>query len=458
MADLADRPFRWEDLDQRLLSPRLQDLAEDMHKRVAEGERKAAFDAQKTGNTAGYLPRLFEVQHQLTDEWAKKLYDVHCEVWRIQGHSITADFIRAVSNRAIPELILGRKGAVEGLVQLWCTRTGRNHDAVALGHWTRMMVSLRAKWVRKLEAEAVASEYRASQEIAQRAAADLLDLPTGLEHTRPGTAGLLDLPAGLRSLADPVDENPFPNLWQSFGVQFEALADEELQPSGNAPRGCLTARVSYENGSECGEWFISGGYDEHFTARCTTLLSRAGAALKPPKGTKPLFFWLRRLYLDLLKHKSKNLCFARQDRQQGIIQLVPRTSATLCSRLEQESLENYPFVASIRKLGRTAKLAPEFVSAAGGLWSKAIREGGADRRVTPAHLKQIASELDSMGYIPPSEFLAKSCATELKSFNSHNSNSKVGPIKTWSQLVSHGDKDHLRGMRKLLSNCAAKKR
>jgi hypothetical protein len=282
LADLADRPFRWEDLDQRLLSPRLQDLAEDMHKRVAEGERKAAFDAQKTGNTAGYLPRLFEVQHQLTDEWAKKLYDVHCEVWRIQGHSITADFIRAVS---------------------WCTRTGRNHDAAALGHWTRMMVSLRAEWARDLEAEAVASEYGSSQEIAQRAAAQ------------------------------------FFNVWQSFRVQFEALADEELQPSANAPRGCLTASVSYENGSECGEWFISGGYDEHFTARCTTLLSRAGAALNPPKGTKPLFFWLRRLYLDLLKHKSNNLCFARQDRQQGIIQLVPRTSATLCSRLEQEAVE-----------------------------------------------------------------------------------------------------------------------
>ena len=34
---VSDPPFRWELLDQRLLSPKLQELAEEMQRRVAEG-------------------------------------------------------------------------------------------------------------------------------------------------------------------------------------------------------------------------------------------------------------------------------------------------------------------------------------------------------------------------------------------------------------------------------------
>ena len=102
---------------------------------------------------------MFELQREVADEWAKRLYDVHCEVWRIQGHSISADFIRAVSNKAIPEMIAARKGSVEFGVQLWCTRTRRNQDASALEHWNRMMDLLAAQWAGKLEAELVAREY-----------------------------------------------------------------------------------------------------------------------------------------------------------------------------------------------------------------------------------------------------------------------------------------------------------
>jgi hypothetical protein len=36
-ADSAD-DFRWGDIDHRLLSPKTSDLAEEMHKRIAEGE------------------------------------------------------------------------------------------------------------------------------------------------------------------------------------------------------------------------------------------------------------------------------------------------------------------------------------------------------------------------------------------------------------------------------------
>jgi hypothetical protein len=70
--------FRWVDIDQHLLSPKIIDLAEEMHKRIAEGERKVAFDTGQSGNAAGYLPRLFGFHEQLTNEWAERLYAAHC--------------------------------------------------------------------------------------------------------------------------------------------------------------------------------------------------------------------------------------------------------------------------------------------------------------------------------------------------------------------------------------------
>src|ERR1039458_2210596 len=68
------RPFRWEDLDNRLLSPKLQELSNEMQKQSAAGNRKVAFDARQSGNAAGYLPRLFDFQERLTDEWAQRVY------------------------------------------------------------------------------------------------------------------------------------------------------------------------------------------------------------------------------------------------------------------------------------------------------------------------------------------------------------------------------------------------
>ena len=93
-----------------------------------------------------------------------------------------------------------------------------------------------------------------------------------------------------------------------------------------------------------------------------------------------------------------------------------------------------------------------FVVFAGTLWRKAI--SGSHTPVSDDQLRQIASALDAAGHLPPSKHLEGQIALELKAFNSRNSNSKTGPVQTWSQLISLGDKDHLRGMRRLLSRCA----
>jgi hypothetical protein len=111
--------------------------------------------------------------------------------------------------------------------------------------------------------------------------------------------------------------------------------------------------------------------------------------------------------------------------------------------------------AARTRFGRPARLDPNFVDIAARLWLDA-KEKSENGTVVDDRLAQIASELDASGYLPPSEYLEKSCAEQIKAFNSRNSNSKSGVIKTWKCLVSIGDKDHVRGMRRLLSRCAAK--
>jgi len=112
--------------------------------------------------------------------------------------------------------------------------------------------------------------------------------------------------------------------------------------------------------------------------------------------------------------------------------------------------------ARLKKRGRVPRLAHDFVAFAGRLWHEAMQSGQA--RVSNDRVAQIALKLDEKGYTPPADYLEGRAAKELKTFNIRNSNSRTGAIQTWSRLISHADKDHLRGMRKLLSRCALKTR
>jgi len=107
-----------------------------------------------------------------------------------------------------------------------------------------------------------------------------------------------------------------------------------------------------------------------------------------------------------------------------------------------------------KKPGPSPKLPEAFVICAGTLWQRAISDN--HRKVSKDQLRQIAAALDAAGHSPPSSYLEGKYARDLRDFNSRNSNSKIGPLRTWSQLLSHADKDHVQGMRRLLSRCAEK--
>jgi len=334
----ATLPFLWEQLDQRLLLPKLEELSEEMQKRSIEATNKTASDTRESGNTAGYFPRLFEAQRQLTDEWAQKLYDVHCEVWRTQGHSISADFIRAVSNKAIPEFLVGRKGAVEHGAELWSARTRHLGAAIPLGMWTQMMIKLRAKWARDLEAEAVASQYRSSGQQKHPVSR------TVRQSTGDSTG--IEIVSGA-------------SMWRGFRSEFKALAAEELiLDPGNRRDRWLRAFVDYKYVKcDFGTWHISSGPNEDFRASFETLATRAGISLGRPLGADPLEFWLHHLFLDLLKHGSDQL-FAAKENEGGVILRVCEASATYCARLEKETLEKSSHKPVLRRRVTVADVSP----------------------------------------------------------------------------------------------------
>jgi hypothetical protein len=103
--------------------------------------------------------------------------------------------------------------------------------------------------------------------------------------------------------------------------------------------------------------------------------------------------------------------------------------------------------------GPAEKLKPEFVTFAAALWNGSKSVSG---RVSPENLLRIAGELDAAQYGPPAKYLEEQSAKELRTSNSKNAHSKVGPLLMWVPLVKHGDKNQVRAMRKLLSRCAGK--
>ena len=301
----GNNSFRWEQIDQRLLSAKTFELAREMQKRANDAERRIAFETAQSGNSCGYIPRYFDFHEQLASEWVKRLYEAYCETWQGQNRPLFPAFIRTVRDRAITELLAARKSSVCGHLGLRGMAINEPLNAHAIGEWVRRMDRLANRWQRKLEGDAVAAEY-----------------------------------------------------------------------------GALTQ--SGFNGSTAGFGEDSGREHSSVAGFSSELISEA----------------------------------------------VPR------------------------KCGRASVRPDRFVTVAGTLWS-ASRQKNGSAKVDDDQLREIASNLDQEKFVPPAKYLEGRCAEDLKLFNSKNSNSKTGPILTWSQLVAIADKDHVRGMRRLLSRCAA---
>ncbi len=319
-------PFRWEDIDHKLVRLKLTDLAEEMRSQIKANESRIQLENPGKLNRKTKHSLVLKMKQERADEWARKVYQVYCDVWQIQGHMKSAPFVRAVYAHGIVPVLRSRTQATESEFAGVATRSGlpvELHNALL--HSLRLnMLRLEGRWRRRLEIEARQCEHaekraRPAQPTVERGAEATGKTPT------------------------------------------EAVAEVSRQ----APGG------------------------ENVEANASN-----SSVVEPAANGKT------------------------------------------------------------RKPGRRPRLGRAFVIRAGTLWQKAISDSPA--RVTNDQLRQVAASLDADGYLPPGNYLEGKCARELKAFNSRNSNSKSGPIKTWSELVSRGDKDLLRGMRRLLSRCAEK--
>ena len=145
---------------------------------------------------------------------------------------------------------------------------------------------------------------------------------------------------------------------------------------------------------------------------------------------------------------------ARSDFKRQLSSMLDQAEETAYIRLARRP-SNQSEETKSRKPGKAKARPQEFTVLACELWLKARNTLPRKTKVSERQLSEIARKLDEHRFCPPSKYLEKKCADELKAYNSKHSTSKVGgPIETWGELVQRGDKDHLRCMRRILSRCA----
>jgi hypothetical protein len=431
-----EQPFRWEDLDQRILSFKTNEIANEMHRRIEEARRRIGFETAQKHNIGAYWPELMAFHEKLADEWAQRVYEAHCETWLLQGRTVTPGFIRAVRDRPIAQLFAARRSSVVGQMGNWHRRTGQTFNSALADSWAMAMDRMAARWHQKLEAEAATAEHSIRRSAAPSVLSEILR------------------------------DTSMPASWGSLYQAFTAMSQEErgvaLGRNGNR---LLTAFVDYRDPDlKIGDWSLNGGITETFKSRFVVLAMHAARAFRAnhPEGHL-LHIWLHNIYQDLLRTKS-DLLFAATE-EGGMITRVCEASALYCLRLQTKKLQEDPSPEdlpvtekpkkNLRKSGPAPLRPADFVSFAGKLWrqlkARSVRLDGQG-------LLEIASRLDEKEYVPPTAYLEGTIARELKAFNSKNAHSKSGAIMTWTRLVKHGDKDHVRGMRRMLSRCASKRK
>jgi hypothetical protein len=302
------------------MSLKLTNLAEEMHRQIVADERRIQFENRGNLNSNAVPSLVLQMKQDRADEWARRVYEIYCDVWQTQGYVKSAAFVRAVYARGIVPVLRGRTGGIASEFARFATATSFPIE-IGNAHMLSLrlnMQRLEDRWHRRLEIEAKQCEHA-----EQRA-----------------------------------------RLAQQ-NAQGRNLATKET-PMGATAEGIRRIPAAENR--------------QVFHGQCSG-----------PSTAKP---------------------------------------------------------------GRPPKLGRPFIECAGALWQKATSD--CHSGVPVDRLRQIASVLDAANHLPPSAYLERKFARELKAYNSRNSKTKTGPIMTWSELISRGDKDHLRGMRRLLSRCAKK--
>ncbi len=154
--------FRWEDIDDRLVVLKLMNLAEEMRHQIRADKWRIQSESHGDLNRKSLV---LKMEQDRADEWARRAYEIYCEVWHTQGHAKSADFVRAVGARVVMRLLQARTEKVAREF----TRFARGRFPFALrdaklNGFRLNMLRLESRWRRRLEIEAKECEHAERRE------------------------------------------------------------------------------------------------------------------------------------------------------------------------------------------------------------------------------------------------------------------------------------------------------
>jgi len=221
-------PFKWEDIDHNLISLKHTDLADELRGRMKKEEATIRFENRGNLNNCAVPTLILEMQKKYTDEWARRVYEIYCDVWQIQGSEKSAAFIRAVCSQAVVPSIRARAGAIAFEFAMFAQRTNfspQSRDAMLRGLDLEMK-QLQSRWERRLEAEAKECEHverrkpHASSDISIRVGSRQVVISEGGAPTQLGTE---DQPTGEAQRAAVIKKVQRPDLYVTVSTPEAAL-------------------------------------------------------------------------------------------------------------------------------------------------------------------------------------------------------------------------------------------
>jgi len=153
--------FNWQDIDHSLVGLKLSELAEEMHRQIHADERRIQFENRHNLNTSAVPSLVLRMKEQRADEWARRACDIYYDVWRIQGRTKSANFIRAVFARGIRPMLAARTIAIAHEFG-WFARRRCFPTELAKVHLNGFRLRMRRledRWRRRLEVEAKECEH-----------------------------------------------------------------------------------------------------------------------------------------------------------------------------------------------------------------------------------------------------------------------------------------------------------
>jgi hypothetical protein len=147
--------FRWQDIDHRLVVLKLVDLSEEMRIRIKADESRIRFENRLNLNSNTVPSLVLRMKEERADEWARRVYEIYCEVWQTQGHVKSAAFVRGVCAHIV-QMLGVRASSIANEFSRFARGTNFS-GTLTTAHLRGLVLRMRqlqGRWQRRLEIEA----------------------------------------------------------------------------------------------------------------------------------------------------------------------------------------------------------------------------------------------------------------------------------------------------------------